>query len=395
MLADQLDYVVGVDTHRDAHALALIAASTGAGVLEAKVVADRGGYGRALTLARAHGSGTRCWAIEGSGSYGAGLARFFAERGERVVEVGRPQRSERRQGKSGRIDALRAARAALGETRLALPRAGGAREALRALVTTREGAVATRRAALNQLRALIVVAPESLRAELRTLTRAKLLTRCACLRPERHTDPRLRGTALALRACARRAQAATAQERELTCEIVPARAAGAAAARRARSRANLGRTAARLLVTPRPLRRRGCLRPPRRRCADPRLLRPGRPPPARPRRRPGAQPSPPHDRRLAPQAPPGDNRLRTATHRRRQERPRSDPLPQTLPRPPPLPHARGRSNDRLTSTEASPGFVNSAEKRSLSANLPGWTPPGVSSCDRTLTDWLPARGRAA
>jgi hypothetical protein len=110
-------------------------------------------------------------------------------------------------------------RAALGEAKPACPRRGGAREALRALVTTREGAVATRRAGLNQLRALIVVAPESLRAELRTLTRAKLLTRCARLRPERQPNPscaerRLPG------ALARRVQAATAEERELTREIV-------------------------------------------------------------------------------------------------------------------------------------------------------------------------------
>jgi transposase len=90
---------------------------------------------------------------------------------------------------------------------------------LRALVTTREGAVATRRAALNQLRALIVIAPESLRAELRQLTRAKLLTRCACLRCERQPDPLRRGTALALRACARRVQAASAEERDLKAEI--------------------------------------------------------------------------------------------------------------------------------------------------------------------------------
>jgi transposase len=219
MLADQLDYVVGVDTHRDTHALALVAAATGTLVLEAEVGADRPGYARALALAREHSSGGLLWAIEGSGSYGAGLARSLAERGEQVVEIERPQRNERRQGKSDRIDALRAARAALGEAKLALPRAGGTREALRALVTTRAGAVASRRAALNQLRALIVIAPESLRAELRQLTRAKLLARCARLRPDRHTDPQLRGTAFALRACARRAQAATAEERELKREI--------------------------------------------------------------------------------------------------------------------------------------------------------------------------------
>jgi transposase len=152
MLADQLDYVVGVDTHRDRHALAVVAAATGALVLEAEVDADRRGYERALMLAAGRAPGARRWAIEGSGSYGAGLARFLAARGEQVVEVERPQRHERRKGKSDRIDALRAARAALGATKLALPRAGGAREALRALLTTREGAVATRRAALNQLR---------------------------------------------------------------------------------------------------------------------------------------------------------------------------------------------------------------------------------------------------
>src|SRR5439155_7196175 len=134
MVADQLDYVVGVDSHRDVHALALIAASTGAVVFEAEVVAERRGYERALALASAHAAGRRLWAIEGSGSYGAGLARFLAVSGEQVVEVERPQRRQRRKGKSDRIDALRAARSALSETKLALPRASGVREALRALV---------------------------------------------------------------------------------------------------------------------------------------------------------------------------------------------------------------------------------------------------------------------
>jgi transposase len=219
MLADQLDYVVGVDTHRDVHALAVVAASTGAVVCEFEVGADRHGYECALARTFVDAAGGRLWAIEGSGSYGAGLARFLAEQGERVVEVERPQRSERRRGKNDRVDARRAARAALGEGSLALPRAGGVREALRALVTTRDGAVATRRAGLNQLRALIVIAPDSLRTELRRLTRAKLLTRCARMRPEQHLDPQVRGTALALRACARRVQKANAEERELKIEI--------------------------------------------------------------------------------------------------------------------------------------------------------------------------------
>jgi hypothetical protein len=71
MFADRLDYVVGVDTHRDAHALAVVCASTGAVLGEREVGAERRGYERALALAREQAVGERLWAIEGSGSYGA------------------------------------------------------------------------------------------------------------------------------------------------------------------------------------------------------------------------------------------------------------------------------------------------------------------------------------
>jgi hypothetical protein len=92
MLADELDYVVGVDPHRDAHALAAVQAGTGAAVYEAMVAADAHGYAQALRLAERHAPGRRAWAIEGTGSYGAGLARFLSARGERVLEVGRLKR---------------------------------------------------------------------------------------------------------------------------------------------------------------------------------------------------------------------------------------------------------------------------------------------------------------
>jgi transposase len=137
-----------------------------------------------------------------------------------VLEVERPVRVDGSgRGKSDALDALRAARSALGAERLASPRSGGARAALRALVSTREGAVSARRAALNQLRALIVASPESLRSELRALTPARLLARCERLRPDLRGDPELRGLALSLRACARRVRAASAEERELKREI--------------------------------------------------------------------------------------------------------------------------------------------------------------------------------
>ncbi len=218
MLADQLDYVVGVDPHRDAHALAILDVRTGGVVFEATAVADAEGYARVLRLADRHASGRRAFAVEGTGSFGAGLTRFLVAQQERVLEVGRLRR-ERQSGKSDALDAIRAARSVLGQTRPARPRAGGEREALRALTAAREGAVTARRAGLCQLRGLLVSAPEPLRAELRSLSRAQLLRRLAAVRPERRQDPELRGTLLALRALARPVKTLTVEERELEREI--------------------------------------------------------------------------------------------------------------------------------------------------------------------------------
>jgi len=146
------------------------------------------------------------------------LLELLSGEGERVLEVGRLRRG-RQSGKSDALDAIRAARSLLGQTRPARPRAGGEREALRALSAAREAAVTARRAGLCQLRGLLVSAPEPLRAELRSLTRAQLLRRLAAARPERRQDPELRGTLLALRALARRVKALTVEERELQAEI--------------------------------------------------------------------------------------------------------------------------------------------------------------------------------
>jgi transposase len=218
MLAEEVDFVVGVDTHRDAHALAVVAAATGAVVLvEPSLPASPSGYRRLLWLARAHAPGRCAFAVEGTGSYGAGLARFLAEQGERVHEVERPQRAHARGGKSDTLDAVRAARALLGQDRLAQPRAGAARAALQALLCVREGALAARRAALCQLRALVVTAPAELREELRVLTRARLLRRCSRMRAGGALEQP--GTRLALRLLARRIQLLTAEERALTREI--------------------------------------------------------------------------------------------------------------------------------------------------------------------------------
>jgi transposase len=217
MLADQLDYVIGVDLHRDLHALAIVDVRTGGVVFEA-TTADSEGYLCLLRLADQHAPGRRAFAVEGTGSFGAGLTRFLVSREERVLEVGRLRR-ERQSGKSDALDAIRAARSVLGQTRPARPRAGGEREALRALTAAREGAVTARRAGLCQLRGLLVSAPEPLRAELRSLSRTRLLRRLAAVRPEHRQDPELRGRLLALRALARRVTALTIEERELAREI--------------------------------------------------------------------------------------------------------------------------------------------------------------------------------
>jgi transposase len=120
---------VGVDTHRDT--LAAAAVTRLGGVLaQTTISADAGGYRRLLDFARARLPGRRRWAVEGTGSFGAGLAGFLQQRGERrVVEVGRPKRPASRSGaKSDALDAVRAAHQALGHDHLATPRRRGARQ---------------------------------------------------------------------------------------------------------------------------------------------------------------------------------------------------------------------------------------------------------------------------
>lgn len=179
--------VVGVDTHKDAHAIAVIQAGTGAVLARETVPASRGGYETAVELADQYSeSADRAWAIEGTGSYGAGLAGHLGTEGEWVIEIDRPARPARRNGaKSDDLDAERAAREALARQNWATPRARGAREAMRVLAVTRAGAVRDRTRAINRLKALVVSAPETLRDKLRAAqTTAKLIERCARLRDQ-------------------------------------------------------------------------------------------------------------------------------------------------------------------------------------------------------------------
>lgn len=156
---------LGVDTHRDVHvAVALDRFGGWLGSLEIGTGGD--GYARLWEWAQEFGE--PLFAVEGTGSYGAGLTRFLAAAGETVYECERPRRRDRRRGKSDLIDAEEAARRLLSGQRLPRPRAGSSvREDLRVLLVQRQSAVRARTAALNQLHGLAVTLPERLRRSLR------------------------------------------------------------------------------------------------------------------------------------------------------------------------------------------------------------------------------------
>jgi transposase len=221
MLADELDYVLGVDTHRDEHVLVAVAAPSGAVVARQAMRANARGYREALRFAELYAPGARAWAIEGTGSYGAGLARHLAGCGETVLELSRTPRGERRlRGKDDSLDATLAARAALASETLALPRSGERREALRLLLVARRSAVDVRREALGQLRGVIVTAPDQVREQLRALPTGRLLERCSRLRRSSSQTADEIATRLVLRSLARRIEAATTEAADLERELL-------------------------------------------------------------------------------------------------------------------------------------------------------------------------------
>jgi transposase len=219
MLAELVDGVIGVDTHRDTHSAAAVT-SLGGVLATTTTSADAAGYRQLLGFADRHLPGRRLWAVEGAGSFGAGLTVALQQHGERVVEVGRPKRPASRSGaKSDALDAVRAAREALGQDHLASPRRRGEREALRVLLTTRRCATRARVAATGQLKALIVGAPEELRAELRGRPTCRQVDYCASLRERPTRSLEHQATARALRATAQRIEFLAAEAEQLQAEL--------------------------------------------------------------------------------------------------------------------------------------------------------------------------------
>ena len=207
MAAKKTPITGGVDTHSQTHHAAVVD-QTGRILGDHEFPATAAGYRALLAWLRTHGTVVKV-GVEGTGTYGAGLARYLAAEHVVLVEVDRPDRKTRRaKGKSDPIDAIAAARAALSGQADGVPKTRiGPVEAIRALRVARRGAVKARTAALNQLHGLIVAAPQELRDELDAQPKAGLVDYCAGLvvDDERIADP-VHATRAALRAIAQRVQ---------------------------------------------------------------------------------------------------------------------------------------------------------------------------------------------
>ena len=356
MLADIVDHVIGIDPDRDRITASLVEASTGGELATEAFETTRGGYERLVAWADRHTSReSRAWAVEGSGSYGSGACAHLSAAGEQVIEFSHPRTAATSDGaKTDALDARRAAREVLGRQDLAVPRARGRREALRALETTRRGAQTARTAAINELKALIISAPVDLRDQLRGLTTAAQVAKCAALRLPAAPLDELTATKQALRSLAAADQDPHRRGRRPPNEHPRARRSRRPPpARPARRRTRHRRANLHRLVTPRPLPQRSSLRPPRRRRPTRSVLGAEHPPPPQPPRRPPTQPRAAHHRRHPQPLLPPHPGLHRQTNRPRQNPPRSPTLPQTLHRPPDLPPPPTPQNQHLTNIEAS------------------------------------------
>ena len=181
--------IIGVDTHQDQH-VAVAIDQRGIRLNELNMPATTCGYGELERWSSSLGE-IRAFGIEGTGSYGAGVARFLICRGYTVVEVNRPDRSVRyRKGKSDTTDAEMAARAVLAGVADTTPKSGeGEVEMIRMLKSTKNSAVKARTQAVNQMKALVLTAPAGLRETLDGLSTSALVKRCKSFRPGRPDNP--------------------------------------------------------------------------------------------------------------------------------------------------------------------------------------------------------------
>jgi transposase len=215
---DEPEVTLGIDTHLDQHAVAVVDA-VGRLLGTTTVPATTAGCEQLLGWASAFELVTRA-GVEGTGCYGAGVARFLQAAGVEVIEVTRAARSDRRHlGKSDPLDAQAAAMVVLAGRATAAPKErSGIVESIRLLRVARQTAVKARSQAMIQIKAILVSAPDELREELRPLKARQLVERCANARPRAGRDP-LTVTRRVLRSIARRHRALDAEIAALETEL--------------------------------------------------------------------------------------------------------------------------------------------------------------------------------
>jgi transposase len=211
--------VGGVDTHLDVHVAAAV--DTIGGLVGVRSFPTTpAGYQALSAWLGSFGMLERV-GVEGTGTYGAGLARHLAASGIAVIEVDRPNRQERRRnGKSDELDAIEAARAALSWRARGQAKGGtGNVEAIRALVVAKRSARSIRIKTTGQLRHLVITAPDDLRVRLSGLTTKSLISEAAALRPRMGSDPVRHATKTAIVTLARRVQAVNAEIAQLDRQL--------------------------------------------------------------------------------------------------------------------------------------------------------------------------------
>jgi transposase len=187
MLAEAVDAVIGIDTHRDTHEVE-IADPAGKPIATLRIGNDSAGFGQLLEAIAAVAPGPRVAVLlEGSRSYGIGLARALTAAGLLVIECEQPRRKQRRgKGKSDSIDAHLAVLAALrlDTDRLPVPRADGDREALRILLVARQEITVAATGQAGRLRALLLARDDTdRRAARKTLSKTTLAALAGRERP--------------------------------------------------------------------------------------------------------------------------------------------------------------------------------------------------------------------
>jgi transposase len=208
----------GVDTHENSIHVAVISAP-GRDLEDREFPTTPAGYRRAIAFITSHGEPIAI-GIEGTCSYGVGIAGEAIAQGLRVVEVIRPERAERRRlGKSDPIDAYQAARAAMGAHRTAPVKDNAAIEGIRALHNARRSAMKARTAAMRQIHSQLITAPVPIREKYRALSSEKRLTVLARLQVPINRTPVERAVLLALKTLAQRCKELQREHERLGAEL--------------------------------------------------------------------------------------------------------------------------------------------------------------------------------